>query len=102
MLEAYAGDGSPLRELGPLDGRRVVLSGMGSSRFAALDTATALRARGVAAVAELASTGAPTPPGADVVAIAISASGTTEETVEALERHRGVSRTGAVTNHPDG
>jgi fructoselysine-6-P-deglycase FrlB-like protein len=101
MLETYAGPGSPLRELGPLEGRRVVLIGMGSSRFAALPAAAALRAQGVPAVAELASTGLPAPAGEDVVAIAISASGSTEETVEALERHRGVSRTVAVTNYPD-
>jgi glucosamine--fructose-6-phosphate aminotransferase (isomerizing) len=100
MLETYDRPGSPLAELGSLDGRRVVLIGMGSSRFAALPVAAALRAQGIPAVAELASTGRPTPPGDDVVAIAISASGTTEETVEALERHRGVSRTVAVTNHP--
>jgi glucosamine--fructose-6-phosphate aminotransferase (isomerizing) len=101
MLDAYAGAGSPLRELGPLDGRRVVLTGMGSSRYAALPAAAALRSRGIWAVAELASTGRPTPPGDDVVAIGISASGSTEETVEALARHHGVSRTAAVTNHPD-
>jgi glucosamine--fructose-6-phosphate aminotransferase (isomerizing) len=101
MLEAYSGPGSALRDLGSLEGRRVVLIGMGSSRFAALDAATALRAQGVNAVSELASTGLPARPADDVVAIAISASGTTEETVAALERHRGVSRTVAVTNHPD-
>jgi fructoselysine-6-P-deglycase FrlB-like protein len=102
MLETYAGPESPLREVGSLDGRRVVLIGMGSSRFAALDIATALRARGITAVAELASTGIPTPPGDDVMAMAISASGKTEETVEALARHHGSSRTVAVTNRPDG
>jgi glucosamine--fructose-6-phosphate aminotransferase (isomerizing) len=101
MLDAYAAPDSPLDALEPLDGRRVVLIGMGSSRFAALPAAAALRARGVHAVAELASTGVPTPAGADVVAIAISASGRSEETVEALARHRGISRTVAVTNHPD-
>jgi glucosamine--fructose-6-phosphate aminotransferase (isomerizing) len=101
MLEAYDGEASPLRALGSLEGRRVVLIGMGSSRFAALPVATALRSLGVHAVAELASTGAPLAPASDVVAIAISASGATEETVEALERHRGISRTVAVTNHPD-
>jgi len=102
MLDAYTGAASPLRELGSLDGHRVVLTGMGSSRFAALPAAAALRARGVHAVAELASTGVPTPPGDDVVAIGISASGSTEETVEALARHAGVSRTVAITNDPDG
>ena len=101
MLDAYAAPGSPLRDVGPLDGRRVVFIGMGSSRFAALPAAAALRARGIFAVAELASTGSPTLPAADVVAIGISATGATAETVEALERHRGVSRTVAITNHPD-
>jgi glutamine---fructose-6-phosphate transaminase (isomerizing) len=101
MLDAYAAPGSPLRGVGPLAGRRVVLIGMGSSGFAALPAAAALRARGIAAVAELASTGSPTPPGEHVTAIAISASGSTAETVEALEHHRGRSRTVAITNRPD-
>jgi glutamine---fructose-6-phosphate transaminase (isomerizing) len=101
MLDAYARPDSPLRDLGSLDGRRVVLIGMGSSGFAALPAAAALRARGIAAVAELASTGTPTPPADDVTAIAISASGSTAETVDALERHRGRSRTVAITNRPD-
>ena len=80
---------------------RVVLIGMGSSRFAALTAAAELRRRGVAAVAEYASTGLSTPPGEDVTAIAISASGRTAETVEVLARHRGRSRTIAITNFPD-
>jgi glutamine---fructose-6-phosphate transaminase (isomerizing) len=98
MLDAYAAADSPLRALPDLAGRRVVLIGMGSSRYAALPAAAALRARGVHAVAELSSTGVPTPPGDDVIAIGISASGSTEETVEALARH---STTVAITNHPD-
>jgi fructoselysine-6-P-deglycase FrlB-like protein len=98
MLDAYAAPDSPLRELGSLEGRRVVFMGMGSSRFAALPAAAALRARGLNAVAERSSTGLPTPPADDVVAIAISASGSTEETVEALARHHGISRTVAITN----
>lgn len=106
VLAAYGGAASPLAALGPapLDGRRVVLLGMGSSRFAALPVAAALRARGVWAVAEHASAepwGA-TAPGGDVLAIGISASGATAETVEALGRHRGMSRTVALTNAPDG
>jgi fructoselysine-6-P-deglycase FrlB-like protein len=102
VLAAYDGAGSPLAALGPdpLAGRRVVLIGMGSSRYAALNVAGALRARGVAAVAEYASTDVPTPPGADVLAVGISASGATEETVEALARHHGISATVAVTNRP--
>jgi glutamine---fructose-6-phosphate transaminase (isomerizing) len=98
-LDAMLGEYSR-RQLPRLEGR-VVLIGMGSSRFAALTAAAELRRRGVAAVAEYASTGLPTPPGADVTAIAISASGRTPETVEALERHHGTSRTIAITNFPD-
>jgi fructoselysine-6-P-deglycase FrlB-like protein len=96
LLDAAAADPPPA-----LDGGRVVLIGMGSSRFAALTAATALRARGVDAVAEYASTGVPAPPRPGTIAIGISASGKTEETVEALARHRGVSRTIAMTNFPD-
>ena len=53
-LDAYAGSAA-LGALG--DARRVVMIGMGSSRFAALPAAALLRSRGVDAVAELASTG---------------------------------------------
>lgn len=84
-----------------IDAQRVVLIGMGSSRFAALTIATALRARGVDAVAEYASTGTPAQPKPGTLAIGISASGRTQETVEALARHRGVSRTLALTNFPE-
>ena len=97
-LDGYAGS-TALDDVA--DARRVVMIGMGSSRFAALPAAALLRSRGVDAVAELASTGLPTRPAADLVAIGISASGSTPETVEALGRHRGRSRTVAVTNDPD-
>jgi hypothetical protein len=103
VLDAATAVDSPLPALAAeLEGRRVVLTGMGSSRFAALPAAALLRRRGVHAVAELSSTDLPVPPGEDVVAIGISASGGSEETVEALERHRGRSRTVAITNHPEG
>jgi DNA-binding MurR/RpiR family transcriptional regulator len=70
--------------------------------LAALPAAATLRRRGVHAVAELSSTDLPVPPGEEVVAIGICASGATEETVAALERHRGRSRTVAITHDPDG
>jgi fructoselysine-6-P-deglycase FrlB-like protein len=102
VLAAYDGDGSPLTALGPepLAGRRVVLIGMGSSRYAAINAAGVLRARGITAVAEYASTELAHAPGPDVVAVGISASGGSAETVAALGRHRGISRTVAVTNRP--
>jgi fructoselysine-6-P-deglycase FrlB-like protein len=87
-------DGDPW----PVAGQRIVMMGMGSSRFAAGVAATRMRARGVDVVAEHASLEAGTPPGPDVLAVGISASGGTEETIEALARHRGVSRTVALTN----
>jgi fructoselysine-6-P-deglycase FrlB-like protein len=98
-LDAYGG-ASPLDDLP--DTRRVVMVGMGSSRFAALPAAALLRSRGIDAVAELASTGLPTRPAPGTLAIGISASGSTPETVEALARHQGTSRTVAVTNDPGG
>ncbi len=70
-----------------IEGRRVVFLGMGSSRFAALTVAAGLRARGVDAHAEMASTGAPQPPSTDTAAIAISAT----------RRLRGNARGGART-----
>jgi glutamine---fructose-6-phosphate transaminase (isomerizing) len=100
VLDAYHADASPLEALPVRDGERVLFLGMGSSRFAALTAAAHLRARGVDAVAELASTGLPTRPRRGTLVVGISASGSTEETVEALERHRGVSPTVAVTNSP--
>jgi fructoselysine-6-P-deglycase FrlB-like protein len=104
VLETYDRPGSPLDALAArIDAARlVVFVGMGSSRFAALTAAAALRARGVAAVAEYASTDAPTAAGHDVLAIGISASGNSEETVEALARHHGISTTVAITNHATG
>lgn len=102
LLDAYDGPTSPLAPLS--DGafvRRVVFVGMGSSRFAAVAAAAQLRSRGLDAVAELASTGSPTRPSADTLAVGISASGKTVETVEALGAHRGTSRCVAITNDPE-
>ena len=100
-LDAYVPSGGPLDELPT--GRafeRIVLVGMGSSRYAALTAAAELRARGTAAWAEYASASVPTPPSPGTLAVAISASGETAETIAALERHAGVSTTVAVTNVP--
>jgi glucosamine--fructose-6-phosphate aminotransferase (isomerizing) len=104
VLETYDAAGSPVAALTRrIDAARlVVFLGMGSSRFAALTAAAALRARGVAAIAEYASTDAPTRPGPGVLAIGISASGASQETVEALARHHGASATVAITNQPGG
>lgn len=84
----------------PMGLERVVLLGMGSSRYAAEVTAARLRAAGVHAVAELASAEAGTVPGPSTLAIAISATGGSVETLVALDRHRGRSRIVAITNRP--
>lgn len=100
VLDAYDAGRSPLREL-PSDGiERVLFLGMGSSRFAALTATAHLRARGVDAFAELASTGMPSRPRPGTLVVGISASGGTAETVEALARHVGTSPTVAITNVP--
>lgn len=100
LLDRYAAD-RPHAGLDLPAARRVVLLGMGSSAFAAHAAAVALRARGVDAHVELASAVTPLPPSADTIAIGISASGSSEETIEALDRHVGISRTVAITNNPE-
>lgn len=82
--------------------RLVVFLGMGSSRFAALTAAAHLRAAGIAAVVEYASSDVATRPAPDVLAIGISATGNSTETVAALQRHHGTSATIAITNAPEG
>jgi glucosamine--fructose-6-phosphate aminotransferase (isomerizing) len=76
------------------------LLGMGSSRFAALDAATHLRAAGLDAAAEHASASSPSEARGDTVAVLISNSGRTAEVVEAADRHRGGSYLIAVTGDP--
>lgn len=97
VADAYgAGAGLP-----KIEGRRVLLIGMGSSAYASHTAAALLRSRGHDAHVELASTGMPQPAAADTVAFVVSASGGSEETVEAMERHRGTSTVVAVTNRDD-
>lgn len=85
----------------PVEPRRIVFLGMGSSRYAAAVCAARLRAAGLDAVAEFASAVRGWPGGPGTVAIGISASGRTEETVAALRRHRDAGSAAiAVTNDP--
>jgi fructoselysine-6-P-deglycase FrlB-like protein len=101
LLDRYSEPGGPLTRVTLVGARRVLLLGMGSSQFAAQTGAALLRARGVDAHVELASAALPFPPSADTLAIGISASGRSAETVEALARHHGTSRTIALTNYPE-
>jgi D-arabinose 5-phosphate isomerase GutQ len=86
----------------PLAARRVLFLGMGSSRFAALAAASRLRHAGVDAYAEYSSAAELPPASPDLAVVAISATGSTPETVAAAAGYRGVSRVVAVTNRPDG
>src|SRR4051812_5082667 len=97
-----AGPDPGLASIRPMAGRarRVLFLGMGSSRFAALDAAALLRAHGVDASAEFASTGAPQPPSPDTLVLAISATGGSTETVAAMRRHLGTSMVVGVTSVP--
>lgn len=102
LLDAYGAPGGPLAAVPhiPTEGRNV-FTGLGSSRYAALDAATRLRGAGRTAWVEVASADVATPRAPDVVLVAISASGSTPETVAAAERHRGKGLVIAVTNRVD-
>ena len=79
---------------------RVLLLGMGSSRYAAVDAALRLHAAGIDAVADYASATVGWPPSADLLVLAISASGESAETIAAVERYRGRARVVALTDAP--
>ncbi|MEV6342868.1 SIS domain-containing protein [Actinoplanes sp. NPDC051851] len=93
--EMEAGD--PFAGLPAYPGKVLIL-GMGSSRYAARVAALRLRTAGIAAWAEYASAEASLPPGPDTLVVAISASGGSRETVDAVERYRGRSPVVALTN----
>lgn len=78
--------------------RRVVLTGMGSSYFAARSIATRLRAAGLTVIAERSSVVTTWPAAKDLLVVGISASGSSVETLELMAQHHGVSRTIALTN----
>jgi fructoselysine-6-P-deglycase FrlB-like protein len=79
-------------------GQRILLTGMGSSWFAADTMARRLRRAGVAAAADLASVEASWPPAPDLAVVGITASGGSSETVDLLRAHHGASTTIALTN----
>ena len=69
----------------------VLLLGMGSSAYAAGVVAARLRARGVRAVAELASSAAAAAADPRLLVVAVSAGGSSAETVAAAARYAGVA-----------
>ncbi|MEV6980721.1 SIS domain-containing protein [Sphaerisporangium sp. NPDC051017] len=94
-----------LEGLDPFEGlpagiRRVAFLGMGSSRYAAGVAALRLRAAGVDAVAEYASARLGYPPAEDTLVVAISATGGSRETLDALSRYHDKSPTLVLTNTP--
>lgn len=67
--------------------RRVLLTGLGSSRYAALQVEDRLRAAGIDVSVSPASSDADPPAAPDLLCVAISSSGRTAETVAAAECH---------------
>ncbi|KAA0111634.1 SIS domain-containing protein [Mycolicibacterium sp. P9-22] len=84
----------------PGDVERVVLLGMGSSAYAGGVAAARLRARGVCAVSEIASSELLPQWGPGTLVVATSATGGSVETLDALERFDGSAHTVALTNTP--
>jgi fructoselysine-6-P-deglycase FrlB-like protein len=99
LLADRLAEGNPFAAV-PRDVDRVLLLGMGSSRYAASVAATDLRVAGIAAAAEPASVDASWPPHPRTLIVAISATGESAETLDAVERYRGRSPVVALVNEP--
>jgi fructoselysine-6-P-deglycase FrlB-like protein len=84
----------------PTDVDRVLLLGMGSSGYAAADAARDLRSAGLNAAFEPSSAESSWPPDQRLLVVAISASGESAETMDAIERYRGRAPIVALTNVP--
>lgn len=85
----------------PTDVRRVVFVGMGSSAYASGVVAARLRARGLDAVSELASSDLLTDVRDGDVVVAVSAGGGSRETVAAVEHYRSRAPLVLLTNKPE-
>lgn len=90
--------GNPWRGLGIDDASRIVLLGMGSSHYANSVAASRMRARGLDVVAELASSDLLPAVRERTVVVAVSASGGSAETLDAVERYQGRCPVVALTN----
>lgn len=91
---------NPWAEAVPADISRVVFLGMGSSAYAAGVAAARLRARGICAVSEIASSELLPQWGPGTLVVATSATGGSVETLDALARLDGSAPTVALTNTP--
>jgi len=83
------------------DHSRVLIIGMGSSRYAAAGVTRRARALGMIVWDELASTVQLPPPAPDLMVIAVSATGRSAEVMSAAEQFAGHGRLIAVTNDLD-
>jgi glucosamine 6-phosphate synthetase-like amidotransferase/phosphosugar isomerase protein len=90
--------GNPWAAVVPPDIGRVVLLGMGSSAYAGSVAAARMRARGVVAASELASSSLLPDWGPDTLVVATSATGGSVETLDALRRLPAEVTTVALTN----
>jgi len=99
-LATHLSTENPWAGVVPPDIRRVVLLGMGSSAYAGGVAAARMRARGVLATSELASSRLLPDWGPGTVVVATSASGGSVETLDALQRLPRDVHTVALTNTP--
>lgn len=90
-----------LERLPSLGAARVLVLGMGSSRYAADVVARRYRSVGATVVTELASVELLPPLAPDLAVVAVSATGGSVEVLRAVERYRGTGRLVAITNWPD-
>lgn len=90
-----------LERLPALGASRVLVLGMGSSRYAADVVARRFRAAGANVVVELASTELLPPTTPDLAVVAVSATGGSAEVLRAVARYRGTGRLVAITNRPE-
>jgi glucosamine 6-phosphate synthetase-like amidotransferase/phosphosugar isomerase protein len=100
-LAATLAAGNPWAEVVPAETERLVLLGMGSSAYAGGVAAARMRAHGVVAVSELASSQRLPAWGAGTLVVATSASGGSVETLDALDRLPASVPTIALTNTVD-
>lgn len=99
-LAGALASGNPWAHTIPADIDRVVFLGMGSSAYAGGVAAARLRAKGICAVSEIASSELLPQWGPDTLVVATSATGGSVETLDALERLDGSAHTVALTNTP--
>jgi len=101
-LAAVLADGDAWAALPVARASSVLLLGMGSSAYAAGVAAARMRAAGVPAVAELASSDLLPAVDGDTLVVAISAGGSSRETALAVARLAGRAPVVLLTNRPDG